>query len=164
MYKTLFPDFDDQSKIWIYGLNKQISNKEKIIVEKYLSEFISTWKSHGDEVTGDFKLLFDRFIIIAAKTSGISGCSIDSCIKIFKELKQKFGLDALDLNLIYYRWENQIKSVKRFEFTNLIQSSEITPDTVVFDTSIQSLHQLRNGKFEIAARDSWHIGLFEEVA
>ena len=164
MYKTLFPDFDNQANIWIYGLNKQISNEEKIIVEKYLSEFVSTWKSHGDEVTGDYRILFNRFIVIAAKTSGISGCSIDSSIKIFKELNQKHGLDALNLNLVYYRSDNQIKSVRRSEFANLIQLSEITTDTLVFDTSIQSLQQLRDGKFEIAARDSWHISLFKKVA
>lgn len=164
MYKTLFPDFDDQAKIWIYGIYRQITDQDKMTIKKYLDEFVATWKSHGDEVTGDYTLLFDRFIIIAAKTSDVSGCSIDSSVRVFKDLKNKHGINALDLNLVFFRSGNHIKCVKRFEFASLNQSDNITPETLVFDTSIQSLYQLRQGKFEVQVGDSWHANLSKKVA
>ena len=36
MYKTLFPDFDDQAKIWIYGIYRQITDQDKMTIKNYL--------------------------------------------------------------------------------------------------------------------------------
>lgn len=164
MYKSLFPNFEDQSRIWIYGLSRQLINREDIIVKNYLNNFIKTWKSHGDDVTGAYEILLNRFVIITAQTSSVSGCSIDSSVSIFKELHKKYKLNVLDLDLVFYRDVEEIKSVKRLEFDHLIRTHEITLDSIVFDTTIQTLGLLRQGQFELPVRNSWHINLIKNVA
>ncbi len=164
MNKSLFKDYSGNSTIWIYGFDKELSDREVTIVRDYFDNFVQSWKSHGDVVTGTYELLFDRFLILCAKTSGVSGCSIDSSVSIFKELRDKHVLNALDQDLIFYRESLEINSVRRIGFEELVREGKITLDTPVFDTTIQNLEQLQEGKFEIPLRDSWHMDLIRKVA
>ena len=164
MYNSLLSTFDNDARIWIYGFSKQLNGNDKKIVGNVLDQFVKSWKSHGDDVTGAFSLIYDRFAILAAESSGVSGCSVDSSVGIFKELRNKHALDALNLNLIFYRVDDKIESVTRPEFSDMVKAGKIAIETTVFDTSIRSLDQLKEGKFEIPVKNSWHINLIRKVA
>ncbi len=139
MYKSIFPGYHEESKIWIYGFSRPVNNHESEIIKQYLDTFIQNWKSHGDKVQGACEFLHNRFVIIAAHIPGVSGCSIDSSVDVFKQLKDTYNLDALNLHNVYYRNNEGIQSVARNEFNNLIQAGEITMETIVFDTSLQTV-------------------------
>ena len=164
MYNSILSAFDNDARIWIYGFSKQLNGNDKKIVGNVLDQFVKSWKSHGDDVTGAFSLIYDRFAILAAKSSGASGCSVDSSVGIFKELRNKHALDALNLNLIFYRVDDKIESVTRPEFRDMVKAGNIALETTVFDTSILYISQLREGKFELPVRNSWHVRLIREVA
>lgn len=155
-----FERFPDNSKIWIYGFNNNLSPKECELITAKLNNFVSNWTWHGAAVTGAFKLIENRFVILAA-TDSISGCSIDSSVAVFKELKQENGLDATNLNLIYFRQNNEIRSLTRNEFQSYCGGGSIKPSTAVFNLMISSLAEFRAGKFEIAFQESWHSKAFQ---
>jgi len=156
-----FEEFEDNAHIWIYGFNRTMTESEAQLAETTFREFVSTWKSHGNPVDGKCLLLHDRFIVLAvSKESYVSGCSIDSSVRIFKHLKEANNLDGLDLNLVFYRSGDQIRSTGRSEFQELIDRGEISSDTMVFDTTIHTVGMLRAGKFEQPVSESWHSSYF----
>ncbi len=156
----MFNNLSDESKIWVYGFKDELNTQQKGIVAQALDNFVSQWKSHGDEVGGSYKLVESRFVILAVNES-ISGCSIDSSVQVFKDLKNYFGLDALNLNLIFYRDQNSIiQSVPRSDFAKLVSKKEIKADTSVFNTSFSTLGALRKNGFETKFSESWHYKVF----
>ena len=111
MNSKIFSDYPDQARIWIYGFSNELSPAEQELVQQKLNEFISVWNSHGKDVKGAYSIWYDRFVILTASDTTVSGCSIDSSIEVFRKLKDKHFLDALDLNRIYYRNGNKIEAV-----------------------------------------------------
>jgi len=156
-----FKSFTDDARIWIYGFDRTLSEHEKIIADELLNKFVRDWKSHGSPVRAQYALTCNRFAILAVSAEDvISGCSIDSSIKIFKDLKEKLGVNALDVNLVFYRTGQEIRSTNRLEFQNMIDRGAIGQETMVFDTTIQTLGDLRSGKFERPLSTSWHARVF----
>ena len=113
-------------------------------------------------VTGGYEILYDRFVAVAGYcTDGLSGCSMDSCVANFKALKARFGLDGLNRGLVFYRdSRGNVQSTSRPTFQQKIDSGEITPQTNVFDTTVQTIGQLRSGSFEMTLEKCWHARAF----
>ena len=156
-----FEEFNDNAHIWIYGFNRTMIENEAQLVDGIFTEFVSTWKSHGNPVNGKSLLLHNRFVILAvSRENYVSGCSIDSCVRIFKQLKESNNLDGLDLDLVFYRSGDQIHSTGRSEFQDLIERGEVGSRTMVFDTTIHTVGTLRAGKFEQPVSESWHSRYF----
>ena len=156
-----FNQYDDDAHIWVYGFNRTFSALEKSAVEAALREFTAGWQSHGKKVSGDFLILHDRFVILAVPQKDfVSGCSIDSSVQVFRELNDSLGLDGLDAGLVFYRKNDTVAAIDRPGFQNLIDRGEIKSDTIVFDSSIQTVGELRAGKFERPLSGSWHAVYF----
>ena len=118
--------------------------------KKKLDQFLPSWVSHGVPVEGKFRIYEDHFVLLVGQsTAGISGCSIDSSVNNFKDLRDHYGLDGLDRSLVFFRNEKGIIQSRHFlDFQKLVKSGLIDAETKVFDTSITTLGQLRQGKFE----------------
>jgi hypothetical protein len=54
--------------------------------------------------------------------------------------------------------------VPRGRFRELAAAGAVSPDTVVFDNTVQSLGALRGGRWETPARASWHGRAFFDEA
>ena len=159
---SIFPNLPDDSRVWTYAFQKKLSDPEKTIVQGTLDGFLKDWNSHGVPVIGKSHILYNQFVILSAEpTSDISGCSIDSSVRIFKLLKEDHGLDALNLNLVHFREGEKIRSVDRSVFLDHINSEKISPDTIVFNTTIQTLGEIRGGLWETKLRNSWHAKAFK---
>jgi len=162
-HSDLFTDFSDQSKIWIYSFDHNLSEEEIKAVTEVLTKFIPNWNSHGDPVKGDFVVVYNRFVILCADNSEmISGCSIDSSVRVFKDLKQKQNLDALNQDLLFFRYlDNEIFSADRREFQDMVNAGKIDSKSIVFNNTIQTLRELRKGAWETPSHNSWHISAFD---
>ena len=152
----------DDVQLWLFGFEQPLSADDKAQIKETLETFLQQWKSHGAPVTGGYEILHDRFVAVAGLSAdGLSGCSIDSCVANFKELKSRFGLDGLNRGLVFYRdSRGDVQSVSRLTFQQKLDSGEITPQTTVFDTTLATLGQLRCGAFETIVKKSWHARAF----
>ena len=158
---SIFPQFTNNANVWIYGFTQPLSDSEKNIVQNALKDFVSNWNSHGQPVNGDFLVLYNKFAILGEESSdGISGCSIDSSVRVFKYLKERHGLDALNHNLIHYRCHEDIISTERAIFQELISAGKIIDETIVFDTTVRTVGDIRNGLWEARFSASWHARAF----
>lgn len=157
----LFTDFRPDTRLWIYAFNRKLNPGELTLVHSMLRNFVDEWKSHQVDVRGAFEILYDQFVLIAGESSnGISGCSIDSSVSVLKMLKTQNGLDALDRSLIYYRDDFAVRTATRQEFQKLVDSGQVTPQTIVFNNAITAVGELMSGQWELPFAQSWHAVAF----
>ncbi len=160
--RSFFPGVSSEARLWIYGFSRDLTAADCAELEKRLEVFVKEWKTHGAEVSGGFKVFLDRFVFIATET-GVSGCSIDSSVRIFKEIKSSLGLDGLDRNLVFFKEggdEGRVASLPRSSFASLVGEGKVSGDTRVFDLTIQSVGELRQGLFVKPFSASWHAKAF----
>ena len=155
---TEFEQFPRDARLWIYGLDRSMDSETREQVAARLASFTADWKSHQVPVTGTFAIFEDRFILLSGYCNdGISGCSTDSSVHVIRAL-QELGLDGLNRDLVFYRDNGAVAALPRSEFRNAVRDGAITPDTTVFDLTLQTVADL--DQFETTFQDSWHAKAF----
>lgn len=153
--------FRPDSRLWIYAFPKRLNSGELAVVRRALNEFVDDWKSHQVDVRGAYEVVYDQFVLLAGESeNGISGCSIDSSVSVFKWLREHAGLDALDRSQVFYRAGDEIRSRSRPEFQRLVDSGEITAATIVFNNALTKIGELHSGRWELPFAESWHAVAF----
>ncbi len=152
-------------RCWVFGSSKPLSEDQPGLRER-LDRFFSQWQSHGEAVSGRWRILDGRFLVVLREPEGaeVSGCSIDSMVGEVKLLERELDTRLLDSSRIFYRnAEGVVDSVNRLEFKALAAEGRIHPETEVFDTTLTNLADLRPGLFSKPLKDSWHARLFEQA-
>ena len=152
-----------QARCWVFGSSEPISGSDPVL-SAGLNGFFSQWNSHGASVSGRWKVLEDRFLVVVREPEGaeVSGCSIDSMVGEVKRLEKEMQTRFLDSSRIFYRGaRGAVEVATRPEFKALAAAGKITPETEVFDTTVADLSDLRPGIFVKALKDSWHARLLE---
>jgi hypothetical protein len=162
MNTTLFPNFPDDARLWIYALAKPLTAEDRARVSERLDAFVLEWTSHGAPVRGAYALLDDRFVLIAGHVDdGVSGCSTDSMVRVMKRLREESGIDGFDRTLVFFRDSvNRVQAVSRDDFKALVEAGSVDAETAVFDATVQSVGDLRRGGFETTFGKSWHSAAF----
>jgi hypothetical protein len=145
-----FGDLPDNAQVWIYAFEQELDQDKEQIIRQELDPFMHQWVAHEASVQGAFEIFFHRFVVVAAHCpEGISGCSIDSLVRNFKNLHSFHGLNGLKGGILYFRNEQgEIQAVEQIKFRDLIESGTVSAETPIFHTALQKLAQLRSGEFE----------------
>jgi hypothetical protein len=159
----MFDQFSDQAQIWMFGFEQELNADEGLTVNEYLSRLVRQWHAHGRPVHGDFKILFNRFVIIVSD-SELSGCSIDSMVQVFKDLRDNQGLDALNEDLIYFERDDEIIALERHVFQERVDQGKIDEHTPVYNLTPANLGQWRAGLWRVPFGQSWHREVFTQSA
>ncbi|MBD3223285.1 MAG: hypothetical protein GF313_01035 [Caldithrix sp.] len=159
----LFADFNDDARLWIYGFSKPLTASDQKNIRMNMNDFMASWTSHGDKVKGAYHIIYDRFIIIVAENT-ISGCSIDSSIKVLQQLDENYNLNGLDFSLVFYRNKGNVFAVSRRQFQKLVQNGTVDHHTIVYNNTLTTLGQLRAGEWETTFDKSWHAKTFKKSA
>ena len=156
-------NLSDNARIWVYIFKQELSDNEAAQVKNSFDQFVASWQCHGSELTGAYELIEKRIIILGVdENQNVSGCSIDSSVRVLKALREDIGVDALDQTLIHYRDENNdIHSASRIDFATLCKNGDILTDSLVFDPMISKLADYRQGKLEKPFAESWHAQAFQ---
>lgn len=146
------------SRVWVFPLQESLSLEAAAELGAQIQSFLSSWDSHGAQVLGSYLVSHARFLLVAAdpESCSVSGCSIDSLYRAVEELLAARSLKVANLADVFYLADGQVEQVTRAEFKQLAQSGELNEETLVFDTSIQSLGNFQNGQWLLPRRDSWH--------
>jgi hypothetical protein len=124
--------------------------------------YLAQWKAHGSPLTCARSWRDDRFLTVGVdqRSAGASGCSIDAMVRVLSDLERQFGLTLTDHGPVLYRAGDRVERVPRPAFARLAREGIVGPDTVVFDNTLTRLAELRAGRWELPARDSWHARAF----
>jgi len=156
--------FSDNSRVWVYQSDKQLTDTDVQSLQQQLNNFTTVWTAHNNQLKAKAEIRYNRFIILIVDESqaGASGCSIDKSVNYMKQLEQQFNIHLFDRFNLAYRNGNEIVSVPRQQFEQLITDGVINTGTIVFNNMVQNLTELKN-KWEVPFKDSWHIQLFRSL-
>jgi hypothetical protein len=159
MAATAFPSLPDEARVWVFASPVPLSAGAATEVLRRVDDFLSEWHAHGHAVAGSRELLHDRFLLIAAdeEATGVSGCSIDSLFRVLKQVEMELGISMLDSSLVFYRdASGLVEAVDRAEFRKRVGGGDVTENTLVFDNTIRTIRDIRNGGWEKPMAESWH--------
>ncbi len=159
---TFFPGYPDSARLWVFALARELAPGQHALVTERLDSFVGAWKSHGAPVHGAYHIVENRFVLIAGYVDdGVSGCSTDSMVRVMTMLKKEHGIDGFDRSVVFFRDDAGAARVDaRDEFQKLVESGVVGDETMVFDPTIQTVGDLRGGRFETAFARAWHATAF----
>ena len=161
MPQTDINKLSDDSRIWLFGIAPALDDAKRARMLAQVDLFLRDWAAHNVPVTSAREILHDSFLLIAVdKASETSGCSIDRMFGLLRQLEHELGVKILDPNLIFVRHgDGRVTAMTRDEFR-----AAADPHTVVFDTLAERLGEVRSGRWERRAADSWHAKLLQRSA
>src|SRR5215469_15224149 len=156
-YKHLLPaDFSDNSKVWIYQASRLFTISEALQIEDILNDLVQNWKAHGAPVKGYANLFFGQFIILMADetATGVSGCSIDSVVRIIQQIEKQFGVEMFNWQNLAFIVKDKVQVIPRQQFNYALEHNFITPQTLFFNNVVADKKELEEN-WIIPVRESW---------
>ncbi len=155
--------FSPQSKVWIYQSNRQFTATEAEEIQQKLAVFTAQWKAHGHQLKAKAEMPYNFFIVLIVDqdSAAATGCSIDSSVRIIKEIESTYGVDLFDRFNMAYKIDDQVFVNTKEDFETLITIKKIGPETIVFNNLVQTLAEYEQ-KWEVPMEDSWHKSIFSE--
>jgi hypothetical protein len=142
----------NDAHVWIFGISPSLDAQKSDALLGTIQAFLDNWAAHGVPIAGAAEVREGSFLVVAAdEQREKSGCSIDRMFGTLKQLERDLGVAILDSNRIFYRDHDQVRTVSRSDFRN-----EATPETPVFDVTVERLGEVRAGAWEKPAAESWH--------
>ena len=161
---TLFPHLPDHARLWVYAADRPLSETEQARLLQRLEAFFGQWASHGRPVEGAATLRHDRFLLLAGLVRGgeISGCGMDASVHAVEEASAALGFSwRSPLDVFYRDAEGAVEALARAAFRKRVREGDVTAETSVFDLSITALADVRQGRFERPAGETWHALVFK---
>ena len=147
-----YSEISKSSRVWVYQSNRSLSDKEVVFIHQKLLTFCNDWKAHHVHLKSSYNVLHNRFIILLVdeQKQNASGCSIDSSVKVIKEIETEFGIDLFNRTHIAFEQKREIVTLSIPEFKKVVQA-----DTVVFNNLVTTKADLEEN-WETVASNSWH--------
>jgi hypothetical protein len=151
-----FEVLDKSARIWIYQANRKITEAEKNTISQTLSAFTHSWVAHGNPLKTSFEIFFNQFIILAADENfnEASGCSIDSSIRVIRQLDQQFSLGLFDRTAIAFRKDDKIEIIPLNELSVALTKGQWNKDSEVFNNVIGTKGELET-TWVVRAGQTW---------
>lgn len=150
---AFFSNFPDSSRLWLYQVNRPLTEDEVTAINESISVFVGEWAAHGDKLWASGAVLNPYFIgfVVDDTLTPPSGCSIDASVNFLKKLGTKYSIDFFTRMNVCYQKRNE-KGIKQIAFMKLADL-ENPNDVLVYDSLINNLGQLRK-KWPIALKES----------
>ncbi|MGN8059329.1 ABC transporter ATPase [Pedobacter sp. 22163] len=156
--------FSPQSRVWVYQSDRKFTSVEESEILNKLAAFTNQWKAHGNELLAKAEIRYGFFIILTVDESqaGVTGCSIDSSVRLIKEIEQEYHVDLFNRFNIAYKVNGEVVVNSKEDFETLVNIKQVTPETIVFNNMVQNLAEL-DSKWEVPFQNSWHSTVFAHL-
>lgn len=155
--------FSPQSKVWIYQSNRQFTLTEAEEIQEKLNAFTAQWAAHGHQLKAKAEIPYHFFIVLIVDQdmASATGCSIDSSVRVIKEIENTYGVDLFNRFNMAYKINDEVHVNSKEDFETLITIKKIGPQTIVFNNLVQNLAEYEQ-KWEVPLAESWHNTIFAE--
>jgi len=149
-------DMPAHARIWVYKVQRDLSQAEQKLVREQGAAFTGTWAAHGAALDASVDVLHDRFVVVAVDEvqAMASGCSIDKSVGFIKQLEYDLNLMLTDRMIVVFERNNALASCRLQELPELVKEGVISADTVVYDDLVSTVGEL-NERFRVPLRSSW---------
>ena len=160
--RTEFSRMPGEARLWIFAAERALNEEEQRELFAELDGFLEEWRAHGQPLSAARDLRHGQFLMVAAdeSTAGASGCSIDALTGVLRRLEQRLGVELANHAPVFYRGREGVGRVTRAQFARMAAAGEVTPDTTIFDNTASRVADVREGRWERPARESWHARAF----
>ena len=155
---TTFDKLPHTARLWIFAADRELAAPEEDRLLTAVDRFLEEWAAHRQHLTAARDWRYARFLLVGVDESaaGVSGCSIDALVREIKQLEQAMGMTLADNGPVLFRQGTAIERVSRERFMELAASGVVSPETPVFDNTLATIGDLRAGRWELPARETWH--------
>ena len=162
MPRIAFDQLPGDARVWIFSAARRLTEPERTRLLAEVDAFIEQWGAHTVPLTAGRSLVYGQFLFIAVdqRAAGPSGCSIDALVRQMKGLQQEIGVELVNHAPVLFRQGEAIARIPREAFAQLAEAGEVGLDTTVFNNTLTSLGEVRAGRWEVPAADSWHARAF----
>lgn len=152
-----FNGLPDSSRVWIYQSDRELTSEEVTQLNLKLGGFAKSWKAHGQQLQTFGGVLHNRFLVLVANEqyAAASGCSIDDSVRFLKIIGEEYKIDLFNRMLVCYVDEEMVVCDPIHDFWAKRKAGVITDETLVFDTTVQTLQALKQN-FLVTFKKSWH--------
>ena len=159
-----FSELPDTARVWIFGAAEPLGSTQVQSLNENMGLFLKQWTAHKKELNPSWELRHNQFIVIGLdeRMMAASGCSIDSMVHNLKNFEVTVGANISGTSLkVFYRDEHDtIQCVGRAEFKHLVESGSVNEETVVFNNTIETVADLKQNRWEVPMKESWHMQAF----
>ena len=162
MPRVDFDQLPDDARIWIFPVERPLSESEQAQLLAVVDRFIDQWGAHAVPLAAGREMRYNRFLFVAVdqRQAGPSGCSIDALFRQMDTLEQQMGVALADHAPVLFRQGSAIERVPRDEFARLAATGSIDLETTVFDNTLTSVGDVRAGRWETRLANAWHARAF----
>jgi hypothetical protein len=149
-----FNSLPETARVWVYQSARKLNESEKSTISDTLSAFTEAWVVHGQPLQTSFTILHNQFIVLAADESfnEASGCSIDSSVRIIRQIDAEFSLGLFDRTNIAFLKEVDIVVVKMNNLVSALAAGDWNLETLFFNNVIATKAELENSWLVPAGR------------
>lgn len=133
-----FDDLSEAARVWVYQLDREMTDLEKSKIETVMKDFCGQWQAHGAPLRTSFQIEHKHFLILAVdeNAGNASGCSIDGSVRVLKELGTQLNIDFFDRTKAAFMIDNKVQlhpivNLKDLFITGALNGSMPTFDNLV---------------------------------
>jgi len=151
-----FEEMPAGARIWVYQSDRKLTPEEENVVSDKLQAFCEQWNTHGSRMPTSFDIKYSKFIILSVDESqlGASGCSIDSSVKVLRNIEEKLNINLLNQGKISFMDGEEVTTTTLPEVKGYIASRKLEKDTYIFNPVVDKKQDLSE-KWLITAKESW---------
>lgn len=151
-----FELLDNSARIWIYQASRKIVSEEKSTISESLAAFTHSWVAHGNPLKTSFTILHNQFIVLAAdeNVNEASGCSIDSSVRVIRQLDQQFSLGLFDRTQVAFLQDGVIMMIPLNELPRALAEGRWNHSSTFFNNVIETKGQLETA-WIVPANQGW---------
>ena len=119
--------FPVDSRLWVFVGDRKMSAKEIAWLNESLSQFVSSWQTHGKSLDAVGFVLHEAAILIVANENAVkaSGCSMDKINHFVKDAGGQLSMDFFNRMNVLLPHSNGDYELARYEMgaENMIHSA-----------------------------------------
>jgi hypothetical protein len=160
--RVSFDELPADARLWIFPASRPLDEDERRRVLVETDAFIDQWTAHGVPLSAAREIRHDQFVLVGVneRAAGVSGCSVDALVRRMSQLQSMLGVELTNNAPVLFRRGERIERLPREQFAELAAVGEVGLDTVVFDNTVDTVGDVRDGSWEVRAVDTWHARAF----
>lgn len=150
-----FSSLPDRARVWVFAADRPVADPSPVLAA--VDTHLAQWAAHGVPLVCARDWRDGRFLAVAVDeaATGASGCSIDGLFRTLSRAQSQVGADLLASGRVAWRdAAGAVQVSPRNEFEALAARGDVTGDTPVFETLVETVGDWRTG-FEKRAAESW---------
>src|SRR5687768_14171838 len=151
-----FQDLPPQSREWVFQSNRPFTAEQLNTADLKLRAFTAEWAVHGTPFETSYSIRYNQFIILVAVESPprASACSIDSSVRVLKDLEQLFGVQLLDRSNVAFLQGDIVSLVSLQDLKQKFRDGILNEDSLSFNNLVATRKEL-DESWLVPAGQTW---------